>query len=71
MKPTIVLILKGKGNSDADTVSTRIFNNRIEAENFVSITTDLDKKYWTYAEIVSDGEEIETHYSNFGIDGRF
>lgn len=71
MKPTVVLILKGKGNDTADSVSTRIFFDRVEAENFVSITTDLDKKYWTYAEIVSDGEEIETHYSNFGIDGRF
>ena len=36
-----------------------------EAEKFIESVNDLDSKYWTYADIVDDGEEIEPWYGRF------
>lgn len=53
----LVLVQRGKCE-DADIVSVRTFNTKAEAENFCS-SVQREGKYWTYAQIVDDGELIE------------
>jgi hypothetical protein len=65
MKPIIVIVARGKGREGADWIKPKLFNTKEEAEKFIESVNDLDSKYWTYAEIVDDGEEIEPWYGRF------
>ena len=65
MKPIIVLVAKGKGREGADWITPKLFNTKEEAEKFIESVNDLDSKYWTYAEIIGDGEEVEPWYGHF------
>lgn len=57
----IVLILKGKGGSKADSVSFRAFHTIAEAEEFVNSATDFEGKYWTVATLADERFEYETY----------
>lgn len=61
----IVVILEGKGDSNADYVSIRKFEERSQAEDFVNSKTDLEKKYWTACQIVGEFEKIATYSDYF------
>lgn len=65
MEKIIVIVAKGKGREGADWITPKLFNTKEEAEKFIQSVNDLDSKYWTYAEIVEDGEEIEPWYGQF------
>jgi hypothetical protein len=58
---TIVIIFSGKGYGHADWITTKLFNTKEEAEQFVKETTDLESKFWYYAVIVEDGKNIEPY----------
>lgn len=65
----VVLCTKGK-KEDVERVMVKLFpeENRAAAEKFIEDNTDPDKdeKYWTYAEIISEGEfYIPSRYQNF------
>ena len=60
-----VLILRGKGDSYADFVEIRHCKSLVEANLLVEELTNIDSKYWTAAQIIEDGEEIETHRDDF------
>ena len=58
---TLVTVIEGK-NESVDYVTFKIFTNKEEAVDFIIGTNanySIEKKYWTYAEIVSNGERIE------------
>ena len=62
----IVLITEGKGRgSNADFITVKLFDTKDEAEKFISVINDLEHKYWTYAEIVGDGVQVEPLYGKF------
>lgn len=65
MKPIIVIVVKGKGREGADWITPKLFNTKEEAEKFIKSVNDLESKYWTYAEIVADGKQIEPWYGQF------
>ena len=65
MKSIIVIVAKGKGREGADWITPKLFNTKEEAEKFIESVNDLDSKYWTYAEIIGDGEEVEPWYGHF------
>ena len=68
MKPIIVIVAGGKGREGADWIKPKLFDTKEEAEKFIESVNDLESlesKYWTYAEIVEDGEEIEPWYGQF------
>lgn len=65
MKPIIVIVARGKGREGADWIEPKLFNTKEEAEKFIESVNDLDSRYWTYAEIVDDGEEIKPWYGRF------
>ncbi|MAX51520.1 MAG: hypothetical protein CMH22_06030 [Methylophaga sp.] len=65
MKSFIVIVARGKGREGADWIKPKLFDTREEAEKFIESVNDLESKYWTYAEIVADGEEIEPWYGCF------
>ena len=65
MKPIIVIVAGGKGREGADWIKPKLFDTKEEAERFIESVNDLDSKYWTYAEIVKDSEEIEPSYGQF------
>ena len=65
MEPIIVIVAKGKGREGADWIIPKLFYTKEEAEKFIESVNDLDSKYWTYAEIVNDGEKIEPWYGQF------
>jgi len=65
MEKIIVIIARGKGREGADWITPKLFDDIKEAEAFIKEVTDLDSKYWTYAEIVRDGQEIEPFYGKF------
>ena len=65
MKPIIVIVARGKGREGADWIAPKLFDTKEEAEKFIESVNDLESKYWTYAEIVEDGEEIEPWYGQF------
>lgn len=59
-EPIIVLTFRGKGKGTRpDYVMPKLFKDVESANEYISIVTNLDDKYWTYAEIVKNGEEIE------------
>ena len=65
MKPIIVIVARGKGREGADWIKPKLFDIKEEAKKFIESVNDLESKYWTYAEIVEDGEEIEPFYGQF------
>lgn len=65
MKKIIVIVARGKGRENADWIKPKLFDTREDAEKYIESVNDLDSKYWTYAEIVKDGEEIEPWYGQF------
>lgn len=64
-KPIIVIVAKGKGREGADWITPKLFDTPEDAEKYIESVNDLESKYWTYAEIVEDGEEIEPWYGQF------
>ena len=65
MEKIIVIVAKGKGRGGAIWITPKLFDTREDAESYIESVNDLDSKYWTYAEIVGDGEEIEPFYGQF------
>ena len=65
MEQIIVLLQKGKGYDSVDKVSVKLFTNKKDAEDFIEKNTDLVSKYWTYAEIIKEGEIIELFCINY------
>ena len=62
----IVLIAEGKGiGSSADFITVKLFDTKDEAEKFINVINDLEHKYWTYAEIVEDGVQVEPVHGEF------
>ena len=62
----IVLIAEGKGiGSSADFITVKLFDTKDEAEKFINVINDLEHKYWTYAEIVGDGVQVEPVHGEF------
>lgn len=60
-KKIIVLQFTGKGtNSRADAVCVHLFPTEQLANEFVNAHTEEDK-YWSYCEIVAEGQSIETY----------
>ena len=65
-KPIIVIVAKGKGREEgANWITPKLFDTPEDAEKYIESVNDLESKYWTYAEIVEDGEEIEPWYGHF------
>ncbi len=52
---TIVLLTKGKRDDFAESVAVRVFDNYKAAEQYCKSITDLDDKYWIYAQIITEG----------------
>jgi hypothetical protein len=65
MEKVIVIVAKGKGRESADFIKPILFDTRDEALAYINSVNDLDSKYWTYAEIVDNGQEIEPWYGQF------
>ena len=65
MKKIIVIVARGKGREGADWIKPVLFNTKEEAQKYIESVNDLESKYWTYAEIVDNGEEIEPWYGRF------
>ena len=65
MNKVIVIVANGKGREGADWITPKLFDTREDAEKYIESVNDLDSKYWTYAEIVEDGVEIEPWYGKF------
>lgn len=65
MEKIIVIVARGKGREGADSITPKLFDTKEEAEKYIKSVNDLESKYWTYAEIVNDGEEIEPWYGEF------
>jgi len=65
MKPIIVIVARGKGREGADSIKPVLFDTKEEAEKYIKSVNDLESKYWTYAEIVSNGQLIEPWYGKF------
>ena len=65
MKQIIVIVARGKGREGAHWITPKLFNTKEEAEKFIESVNDLDSKYWIYAEIVGDGEEVEPWCGSF------
>ena len=63
--PVIVIVAQGKGREGADHITPKLFNTEAEAKAFIADVNDLDSKYWTYAEIVKEGQKIEPWYGSF------
>ena len=54
----IVLVTSGK-NESVESVQVRLHYSKTEAEKFCLEMRSGKVKYWTKAEIVDDGEEVE------------
>lgn len=65
MEKIIVIVARGKGREDADWIKPVLFDTKEEAQKYIESVNDLESKYWTYAEIVGNGEEIEPWYGQF------
>jgi hypothetical protein len=65
MNKVIVIVAKGKGRENADFIKPVLFDTKEEAQAYIDSVNDLDSKYWTYAEIVDNGQEIEPWYGQF------
>jgi hypothetical protein len=63
----ICIVTKGKGRvygESADYVSAHVFSSHEQATQFKDQNEDLDSKYWTMVDIVTEGEQIEIGYYN-------
>ena len=65
VKITINIVARGKGREGADYIKPVLFDNKHDAEKYIESVNDLESKYWTYAEIVDNKEEIEPWYGHF------
>lgn len=65
METIIVIVARGKGREGADYIKPVLFDNKYDAEKYIESVNDLESKYWTYAEIVDNKEEIEPWYGHF------
>jgi len=65
MEKIIVIVARGKGRESADWIKPVLFNTKEKAQKYIESVSDLESKYWTYAEIVDNGEEIEPWYGKF------
>jgi hypothetical protein len=65
MKPIIVIVAEGKGRENADFITVKLFKTKEEADVYIKKINDLESKYWTYAEIITDGEKTEPWYGKF------
>lgn len=65
MYKVIVLVARGKGRGTADSVKVLLFDSKEEANIYIETINDLESKYWTYAEIVENGREVEPFYGEF------
>ena len=50
----IVLVLRGKGVSDADFAKVRIFDYLEDAKNYCKYNNDMESKYWTSCNLIKD-----------------
>ena len=68
MKIEIIIVLITRGKLDSvDNVKVVLFNNLLMAKEYCRKTTDCPKgeKYWTFAEIIKDGQDYEMYrYEN-------
>lgn len=65
MEKIIVIVAEGKGRVHADWITLKLFDTLEEANNFIKKVNDLESKYWTYAEVVDNGERLELYYHSF------
>jgi hypothetical protein len=66
-KMIIVLVTTGKHES-VDTAKIRLFEERFQAEDYCNLMNSGKMKYWKYAQIVKDGEQVELEQP-YKIDG--
>lgn len=62
MSKITVLKTEGKGRERADFVTVMLFDKKEDAENYCEENTNLDSKYWSFAEIINTGEKLEPWY---------
>lgn len=55
---TIVLVTKGK-NDSVDYVKVVLFDNKEDANTFVSLSCTGKQKHWQHAEIVREDEQVD------------
>lgn len=58
--PVIVLVTRGKRES-VDFATVRLFDSVASADAFVEEVCTGPVKYWTHAEILRDGDEVELY----------
>lgn len=56
----IVVTMQGKREDFAEKVSVQTFTSEVEAKAWCDAVTDLDDKYWTHAQIVTEGLYVST-----------
>ena len=59
-----VIIQKGKSIGSTDKVELRTFDTEEQAQGFCEMNTELNKKYWTYCEIIELNKEIDLFYND-------
>jgi len=62
MENITVLIFEGK-NTSAEKVSFKLFNSIGDASDFIEKVNSLDGKYWTFAQMVQEGECVPIYYN--------
>ena len=61
MSKIVVLKTEGKGKEGADYVTVMLFDKTEDADKYCKENT-IEGKYWSFAEIISVGERLETWY---------
>jgi len=61
MSKIVVLKTEGKGKEGADYVTVMLFDKTEDADKYCKENTK-EGKYWSFAEIISVGERLETWY---------
>jgi len=64
MGKIIVAVFQGKGRGHADSISIMLFDSEENANQFITEAKNLESKYWTFAEIVKEGETFDTYYND-------
>jgi hypothetical protein len=62
MSKIVVLKTEGKGRESADFVTVMLFDKTEDADKYCKEHTDLEAKYWSFAEIINTGERLEPWY---------